>query len=194
MTNPKEKIKAGGAAAGKSLRAPQPKATPASRPAASVPQRTSSTNSVNSSGKASAASTHRPQPASAKPAVVTSRPAPLKQSAPAGTRVAAAPAPAPPPANDSHLFEELKQLKAELEECRLQLGQSDELVAGLEKERDFYFTKLRKIEVICQDHEPAGVVEVPKLLEVLYETEDGFAPPEEVEEAGLNGDGNGEEY
>jgi RP/EB family microtubule-associated protein len=103
-----------------------------------------------------------------------------------------APAMRPNPAttaNDSHLFEELKQLKAELEECRLQLGQSDELVAGLEKERDFYFTKLRKIEVICQDSESASVVEVPKLLEVLYETEEGFAPPEEIEEAGQNGDG-----
>ncbi|KAL3869292.1 hypothetical protein ACJMK2_041992 [Sinanodonta woodiana] len=68
---------------------------------------------------------------------------------------------------DNKLVEELKQ---QLQESRL-------TVEGLEKERDFYFGKLRDIEVICQEHEEEPVVK--RVLEVLYATEDGFAPPEE---------------
>lgn len=63
------------------------------------------------------------------------------------------------------IFEELKH---ELEDVRQQLAESDDVVAGLEKERDFYFTKLRKIEVVCQEDEPAGVIQVSKLLQVFY--------------------------
>ncbi|XP_043480148.1 microtubule-associated protein RP/EB family member 1 isoform X1 [Leptopilina heterotoma] len=55
-------------------------------------------------------------------------------------------------------------------------------VDGLEKERDFYFGKLREIELMCQEpesEEPSPIVR--KILDVLYATEDGFAPPEELE-------------
>lgn len=64
---------------------------------------------------------------------------------------------------DPKVYEELKR---ELEEIRQQLSESDDVVAGLEKERDFYFTKLRKIEVVCQDDEAAGIIQVSKLLQV----------------------------
>lgn len=45
-------------------------------------------------------------------------------------------------------------------------------VDGLEKERDFYFGKLRDIEVMCQecDNSESPPI-VQKILEVLYATE-----------------------
>ncbi len=42
---------------------------------------------------------------------------------------------------------------------------------SLEKERDFYFSKLRKIEVLCQDHEQTDNLDIGKILEILYATE-----------------------
>jgi len=41
-------------------------------------------------------------------------------------------------------------------------------VDGLEKERDFYFGKLRDIELLCQDKENPII---NKILDVLYATE-----------------------
>lgn len=57
---------------------------------------------------------------------------------------------------------------------------------GLEKERDFYFGKLRDIEVLCQEHEAENLEAVKKILEILYATADGFAPP--AEDGVLEGD------
>uniref|UniRef100_A0A0B7BLA5 Microtubule-associated protein RP/EB family member 1 n=1 Tax=Arion vulgaris TaxID=1028688 RepID=A0A0B7BLA5_9EUPU len=79
---------------------------------------------------------------------------------------------------DNHAVEELKS----------QIDQLNLDKESLEKERDFYFNKLREIEVICQDNEMAGYVK--DIMEVLYATEEGFAPPEDEPEC----DGEQEEY
>uniref|UniRef100_A0A0N4ZTQ5 Calponin-homology (CH) domain-containing protein n=1 Tax=Parastrongyloides trichosuri TaxID=131310 RepID=A0A0N4ZTQ5_PARTI len=79
------------------------------------------------------------------------------------------------------------QVVQELEEVRRQLIESDEVLAGLEKERDFYFSKLRQIEVLCQDHESSGNVETQKVLDILYATEEGFASPDDANEDLENG-------
>lgn len=53
---------------------------------------------------------------------------------------------------------------------------------GLEKERDFYFNKLREIELICQENQ--GKETIDGIFEILYKTEYGFAQPEPVEHVG----------
>ncbi len=50
-------------------------------------------------------------------------------------------------------------------------------IEGLEKERDFYFGKLRDIEVLAQEHEADGGEFVQKALAVLYATEVGVFKP-----------------
>ncbi|NXY80691.1 MARE3 protein, partial [Glareola pratincola] len=44
-------------------------------------------------------------------------------------------------------------------------------VDGLEKERDFYFSKLRDIELICQEHENENSPIITGIISVLYATE-----------------------
>jgi len=97
----------------------------------------------------------------------------------------------------------------ELQELRQQVSQSDETIRGLEKERDFYFNKLRDIEILVQQFaaeieeksrisgEPIAEecdVLVKEIQAILYSTEvwswmigtdwqEGFeVPPEEGQE------------
>merc|ERR1719361_739434 len=70
-------------------------------------------------------------------------------------------------------------INAQIEVLSNQLMESKLTIEGLEKERDFYFSKLRDIEVLAQEHENDGGEFVQKALAVLYATEDGFAVPEE---------------
>ncbi|XP_069777699.1 microtubule-associated protein RP/EB family member 2 isoform X1 [Narcine bancroftii] len=46
---------------------------------------------------------------------------------------------------------------------------------GVEKERDFYFGKLREIELICQEHGQENIDLVQRLMDVLYATDEGIA-------------------
>lgn len=75
-----------------------------------------------------------------------------------------------------------------VEELTAQIVDLKISVEGLEKERDFYFGKLRDIEVMCQENDENNPL-IQKILDVLYATEEGFAPPEEVD-----GVGEEEEY
>merc|ERR1712179_19297 len=70
-------------------------------------------------------------------------------------------------------------VNAQIDDLTNQLMESKLTIEGLEKERDFYFSKLRDIEVLAQEYESEGGELVTKTLAVLYQTEDGFAVPEE---------------
>ena len=65
---------------------------------------------------------------------------------------------------------------AQIEELNAIILEKNLTIEGLEKERDFYFGKLRDIEVMAQEQEGATVESVPgefgqKILEMLYATE-----------------------
>lgn len=73
-----------------------------------------------------------------------------------------------------------------------------EAIAGLEKERDFYFSKLRDIELLIQtateenpELEKADNGLVAEIQAILYSTEEGFEIPAEAE--GVEGEANGGE-
>lgn len=52
-------------------------------------------------------------------------------------------------------------------------------IEAIERERDFYYGKLRDLEVLTQQSEEDATVDKKKVLDILYATEDGFAVPEE---------------
>ncbi|XP_042302583.1 microtubule-associated protein RP/EB family member 3 [Sceloporus undulatus] len=70
---------------------------------------------------------------------------------------------------------------AQILELNQQLMDLKLTVDGLEKERDFYFSKLRDIELICQEHESENSPIIAGIINILYATEEGFAPPEDDE-------------
>lgn len=44
-------------------------------------------------------------------------------------------------------------------------------IQDMEKERDFYFGKLRNIELICQEKEGEGDPTLQKIIDILYATD-----------------------
>ncbi|KAF8319745.1 microtubule binding protein [Clavulina sp. PMI_390] len=74
-----------------------------------------------------------------------------------------------------------------------QLRESVAQMEGLEKERDFYFSKLRDIEILVQNQleawepeagEKEGEVVLKEIQKILYSTEDGFEAPTETFDEG----------
>uniref|UniRef100_A0A1I7V315 EB1 C-terminal domain-containing protein n=1 Tax=Caenorhabditis tropicalis TaxID=1561998 RepID=A0A1I7V315_9PELO len=152
------------------------KAPVASRmPARTTPQKPVTTMRTSAAVPPAARPTPSRPVARAAPATTAAAPSKPAASTAAPIRSSSTVA-AAPPGVDMATFNKLKE---ELDEVTRQLTESDNVIASLEKERDFYFSKLRTIEVICQDNESIGNVEVSRVLEVLYETEEGFAPPED---------------
>ncbi|CAE7147841.1 unnamed protein product [Rhizoctonia solani] len=75
--------------------------------------------------------------------------------------------------------QQIKELSAHLE--------------GLEKERDFYFAKLRDIEILAQQqmetNDAAGMPKdktLEEIQKILYSTEDGFEVPEGADQTALD--------
>ncbi|GAA5923637.1 microtubule-binding protein BIM1 [Sporobolomyces koalae] len=137
--------------------------------------------SASGSGASASAAARRP--------VAAGRPAATTASArPSAARASASNARSTGPANggvDRATFEALSA----------QMGEMKISVEGLEKERDFYFNKLREIEIIIgarlESPEAADMQDLERdtLLQmqaILYSTEEGFeVPDEEQQEEGL---------
>ncbi|GAA5919832.1 hypothetical protein JCM6882_005611 [Rhodosporidiobolus microsporus] len=84
---------------------------------------------------------------------------------------------------------------AALEALTGQLGEMKLSVEGLEKERDFYFSKLREIEIIIgarletpslEEDAETGITEAERetllqMQQILYSTEEGFEVPEDAQ-------------
>lgn len=76
--------------------------------------------------------------------------------------------------NITELQETITKLSKNLTESRIM---TDEM----EKERDFYFGKLRDIETLCQETTAEEEIRSPlylKITDILYKTEEGFEIPE----------------
>lgn len=102
------------------------------------------------------------------------------------------------PASTKTASSELKAANAEIEKLRNEVSELQNTVSGLETERDFYFSKLRDIELLCQDNESDPVL--GQIMDIMYATQEGFSNPDEEElqgeppEPGLPPDDQDEQY
>lgn len=81
--------------------------------------------------------------------------------------------------NSSSLQQDLDQANASLAELQVEMS-------GVEKERDFYFDKLRDIEMMLQDLEDNGKGNelTASIFKILYATAEGFQPAGDEEQSG----------
>ena len=128
------------------------------------------------------------QPASNKPPVAIAQKLPS-----VATQKKASPVPQKSASNISKPNIKAPVNQHEIENLTIELSELRTNVEGLEKERDFYFGKLRDIEVICQEPDNAGSELSERVLQILYATEEGFAPPDELEN-GEEISGEADEY
>ncbi len=99
------------------------------------------------------------------------------------------------------LKQELENAQAQNESLTRNVTELKSELEGMEKERDFYFDKLREIEVMLQELEGSGKGNEisASIFKILYATADGFevATGEEMEQGDgqVQGQGQGgEEY
>ncbi|XP_044149512.1 microtubule-associated protein RP/EB family member 2 isoform X1 [Bufo gargarizans] len=90
----------------------------------------------------------------AKPGSTSSRPSSAKKAAPSSSVK-----------SDKDLESQVAHLNEQVHSLKIALE-------GVEKERDFYFGKLREIELLCQEHGQEGDDLVQRLMDVLYATDE----------------------
>lgn len=120
-------------------------------------------------------------PVARAPAAPAAKPVAARAAAPAAPvhKPAAAPA-AKVHSNGAQNSAVVAELQNENSRLVVEVNEMKTTLDGLEKERDFYFGKLRDIEVLCQEYEADNLPIVKKILDILYATADGFAPPEDA--------------
>ncbi|KAM8727474.1 microtubule-associated protein RP/EB family member 2 isoform 3-T4 [Acanthopagrus schlegelii] len=80
-----------------------------------------------------------------------------------------------------------KELVAQVTQLTEQVNTLKVALEGVEKERDYYFSKLREVELLCQEQGEENAPFVDRLMEVLYASDE-----QEGAELG-EGEGDGEE-
>lgn len=92
-------------------------------------------------------------------------------------------------AEDKKLLNEVSQLRQELHTANEALEEVSNLKECLQIERNFYFGKLREIEVICQNISQTNNAEqistltlIEDLKDIMYSTEEGFLLPDDETE------------
>ncbi|XP_034411092.1 microtubule-associated protein RP/EB family member 2 isoform X1 [Cyclopterus lumpus] len=65
-----------------------------------------------------------------------------------------------------------KELEAQVTHLTEQMNTLKSALEGVEKERDYYFSKLREVEVLCQDQGEESALFVDQLMEVLYASDE----------------------
>ncbi|KAA0190958.1 Microtubule-associated protein RP/EB family member [Fasciolopsis buskii] len=71
---------------------------------------------------------------------------------------------------------EIQALRQQCEQLNLESNRDKAMIDGLLRERDFYFNKLRDIEILCQENQDSLMVK--DVLDILYATDEGFAAPD----------------
>lgn len=90
---------------------------------------------------------------------------------------------------DTEKFQtEIINLRQSLEESHRAYAEMKQDFEGLEKERDFYFEKLRDVEILLQEMEDKGQgSELSNaIFKILYATAEGFEPVNEEGGSGSN--------
>jgi RP/EB family microtubule-associated protein len=135
---------------------------------------------VANSGSGGGAGARAAAPAAAKVApkkkVTATRTSPAK---PGASRTS------PSPRGVSSTGPSSKQNDKVVDELSTRVTELQLTIDGLEKERDFYFGKLRDIEIMCQQPEVEQLPIVVEIMKILYQTEDGFEVPDEVDDTGV---------
>lgn len=58
----------------------------------------------------------------------------------------------------------------------LQVNTLKSALEGVEKERDYYFSKLREVELLCQEQGEENAPFVDRLMEILYASDEQVGP------------------
>nr|6PF2_A Chain A, Myosin, heavy polypeptide 7, cardiac muscle, beta variant [Homo sapiens]6PF2_B Chain B, Myosin, heavy polypeptide 7, cardiac muscle, beta variant [Homo sapiens] len=76
------------------------------------------------------------------------------------------------------LEDQMNEHRSKAEETQRSVNDLTSQVEDLEKERDFYFGKLRNIELICQENEGENDPVLQRIVDILYATDEGFVIPD----------------
>jgi RP/EB family microtubule-associated protein len=155
----------------------KPSITQEARPAAAT--RAASTKEPSLAGGAARVKAPRSAAPAAAPTKATSALKPVN-------RDTSKPAPSSKPAEKALPSQDKiktveEEYKAKIADMSQQIVKNELNLDNLEKERDFYFSKLREIEILCQNASSQPLAE--EILKILYATDgEDFAPTENTDQ------------